>query len=171
MGNDQNSRGKQCVDEFEIYTDGSFKKGYGSWAYVVTQKGEALREASGRAKKTDSNRMEFQAVIESLKTLTTGTTVTIFTDSRVLIENVPLFSEWKSQNWVKKNNRPIPNVDLLKNLHELIQQHHVTWQWVKAHSGQKHNERCDELCILARGPLPTRGQQPTLGPQKSEVTS
>lgn len=138
------------MNQYEVYTDGSYKGRWGSWAYVILQKGSVLREDAARAKKTNSNRMEFQAAIESLKSLPIGATVKMFTDSRILIENIPQFAQWSQNQWRKQNDRAVPNADLFKQLYELLQERNVTWQWVKAHSGHPQNERCDQLCIQVR---------------------
>jgi ribonuclease HI len=138
-------------ETFEIYTDGSLKKGRGSWAYVIVQSGLVIKEASGRAKKTTCNRMEFQAAIEALQTLPPGSQVTLYTDSRNLIDTVTIWSiEWKQLGWIKKNSRSIPCLDLILILDALNESHQIEWRWVRAHSGVEFNERCDQLCIDAR---------------------
>lgn len=136
---------------FDVYTDGSFKEGRGAWAYVIVKDGLVVQEAASFAKKTSSNRMEFQAAIEALQTLPTNSCVRLYTDSRILIENITVHVPvWKSLGWKKKNQQDIPNVDLFQNLDLLNSQHQISWHWVKAHSGVGYNERCDELCIQAR---------------------
>jgi ribonuclease HI len=136
---------------YEVYTDGSFKNGYGSWAYVIVRKGKVLRESSGRARKTSSNPMEFQAAIEALKSLPEGAHITLYSDSRILIDTITLWSsEWKAQGWLKKNGGPIPFVEQIRVLDALTETHSISWKWVKAHAGNEYNERCDELCIRAR---------------------
>lgn len=136
---------------YEVYTDGSYKEGRGAWAFVIVQKGVVIQEAASFAKKTSSNRMEFQAAIEALNFLPPQSQVRLYTDSRILIENVTVHSAvWKSLGWKKKNQQEIPNVDLFKDLDTLNAQHQISWHWVKAHSGKVYNERCDELCIQAR---------------------
>jgi len=136
----------------EIYTDGSLKNGRGAWAYVISRNGKVLSEASGRSKNTTSNRMEFQAAVEALKTLPPKTKVILYSDSKVLITTINLWmAEWKNFGWEKKDGRPIPHSDLVKALDELCSEHEISWKWIKAHSGIPLNERCDELCIRARG--------------------
>jgi len=125
--------------QIHIYTDGSHKEKWGSWAFVFVQNNKIIHEASGRVSKTNSNRMEFQAAIEALRFLNSGAKAVIFSDSRILI---------KAMNSVK--DRPEANEDQLFILDELIADRQVSWIWVKAHSGVSFNERCDELCILAR---------------------
>lgn len=140
---------------YEIHTDGSFKNGIGSWAYVITfkswNKERLFQEKAASQKKTSSNRMEFQAAIEALKALPPNSRAHLYSDSQILVHTMNTqIVEWRSLNWLKQNGRAIPNVDLVKVLDELNRQHQVTWKWIKAHSGIPHNERCDELCIRAR---------------------
>lgn len=125
--------------EIQIYTDGSQKGQWGSWAFVVTQRGRIIHEASGREKKADNNRMEFQAAIEALTYLKTGAKARIYSDSRVLIKAVQ-----------SKKDRPQIVEDQLTHLDELMASRRINWKWVKAHSGNQFNERCDKLCIEAR---------------------
>ena len=129
----------------EIYTDGSFKNGRGAWAYVVVRRGKVIREASGLVKQVGSNRMEFQAAIEALRSLKKKSKVKIYSDSRILIDAVTLATP------VLKKDRPHPYAEQIQIIAKLQQGHSISWQWIKAHSGIKHNERCDELCIQARG--------------------
>lgn len=125
----------------EIYTDGSFKQGRGSWAYVVVCKGKIVREASGSVLKTNSLRMELQAGIEALRSLPMKSRAMIMCDSRIVVD---IFKD----PTVKYQGRP--NEDLIETLRDLNQQHSIQWKWIKAHSGIVHNERCDELCVMAR---------------------
>ncbi len=135
----------------EIYTDGSYKQGRGSWAFVIVKNGIVTQEASGRSKKTSSHRMEFQAAIEAIRSLDLGTQAQLYTDSKILVNTINVWMpEWHMNRWLKKNDRPIPNLDLVKALYALHQMHSISWEWVKAHSGNTFNERCDQLCLLAR---------------------
>ncbi len=136
--------------QFEIYTDGSHKGQWGSWAYVILENQQLRREASGRQEKTDSNRMEFQAAIEALQTLPLGVEANLYSDSRLMLEAVNQFSIWSANNWLKKNGRPIPNDDLFKIILTLISVRKITWHWVHAHTGHVYNELCDEMCTRAR---------------------
>jgi ribonuclease HI len=44
----------------------------------------------------------------------------------------------------------VANVDLWKRLWELSQEHEIEWHWVRGHSGNRLNERVDELARGAR---------------------
>lgn len=136
---------------YEVYTDGSYKHGRGSWAFVILKDGKVLKESSGSTRRTTCTRMEFQAAIEALQVLPENAEAILYTDSRILVDTMTLWlQEWKDYGWVKKNDRPIPGADQIQILDQLIQDRKIQWKWIKAHSGIVHNERCDELCIAAR---------------------
>ncbi len=127
------------LQQLEIYTDGSHKGRWGSWAFVIVCDNKVLNENSGRERNTNSHRMEFQAAIEALKNLPSLSVVTIRTDSRELIKM-----------FTKPRKRPAANADQIQLLDSLLLKHKISWKWIKAHSGEPHNERCDSLCITAR---------------------
>ena len=122
----------------EVYTDGSSKNGFGSWAYVISRRGECLAENSGRVRGANSNRMEFQAAIEALHSLPENSKITLFSDSRILVDAMT------------SGDGPAAHQNQMDELLKLNEKNKITWQWVKAHNGNLYNERCDELCILAR---------------------
>lgn len=124
--------------KLQIYTDGSQKGAWGSWAFVIVKKNKIIHEASGRERLAGSNRMEFQAAVKALTYLPEHADAQVFTDSRILI------------NAIKGLKQPSAHEDQILNLRELCENKRITWHWVKAHSGIKYNERCDELCIQAR---------------------
>lgn len=123
----------------DIFTDGSHKGKWGSWAYVIVCKDKVIHESCGRKLKTNSHRMEFEAAIEALSFLKESSKINLHSDSRVLIKAL-----------TEKALRPAANADQIQKLHELKSRHEITWKWVKAHSGVRHNERCDQLCREAR---------------------
>lgn len=125
--------------KLEIYTDGSHKGRWGAWAFVVVKNNKIIFENSGRIRKTNSHRMEFQAAIEALSYLKTGSQAFLYTDSRVLIQSA-----------LQKHSRPSVNSDQVELLNQLSSTRQISWKWVKAHSGIQFNERCDQLCISAR---------------------
>ena len=46
---------------------------------------------------------------------------------------------------VTADNQPVKNAELWQRLDSLVQQHKVSWHWVKGHSGDPGNERADAL--------------------------
>lgn len=125
--------------KFDVYTDGSHKGKWGSWAFVVVQNNKIIHEASGRVRKTNSHRMEFQAAIEALSYLKKSSKVRVHSDSKVLINSL-----------TKPSGRSAVNADQIEKLNQLSSYHKISWTWVKAHSGVQFNERCDELCAQTR---------------------
>jgi ribonuclease HI len=126
-------------EKIDIYTDGSHKGKWGSWAFVIVSQNKIIHESSGRERKTNSHRMEFQAAIEALSYLKAGTKANLFSDSKALVNTL---------NGHKKI--PTSNLDQYNRLSELRLKRKISCNWVKAHSGIAFNERCDELCLLSR---------------------
>ncbi|NCN39928.1 ribonuclease HI [bacterium] len=141
---------RSVLSPIHIYTDGSLKAGKGAWAFVIVRGDRVILESFGVGRNTTSNRMEFHAAIEAVKRVSAFRRIHLFTDSRVLLEAVEKLDEWRSLGWVKKNSAPIPSVDQMKELDRLIRGRSIQWSWVRAHSGNPYNERCDQLCIKAR---------------------
>lgn len=141
-------------DAIEIYTDGSEKNGRGSWAYVIVKNGQVVHEASGKERKVTSTQMEMRAAIEALQSLSEPTSLKLFSDSRILIDTMTLWrNDWKQNSWLKPSGVAIPNIGLIQSLDCLDEKHRIEWAWVKAHAGISFNERCDELCRIARESL------------------
>lgn len=131
----------------ELYTDGacSGNPGPGGWGVLLRYK-DTEKELYGGAEDTTNNRMELQAVIEGLKALKTPCNVTIYTDSKYVLDGLTKWlAGWKAKNWKTAAKKPVKNVDLWKMLDEEVSKHSVTWEWVKGHSGHPENERADEL--------------------------
>ncbi|XGC79800.1 ribonuclease H [Bdellovibrio bacteriovorus] len=137
-------------NNYQIYTDGSLKKNKGAWAFLILQNGRIICEKSGKEAGTTSLRMELKAAIEALKQVPMDSCITLHSDSRILIDTASKdMFQWQKNNWLKTKHRKIPDIDLVKELYYLTLNHKTEWKWVKAHSGNPNNERCDELCRLA----------------------
>ncbi len=131
-----------------LYTDGacSGNPGPGGWACVLLYN-EFRRRISGYEQYTTNNKMELMGVIKGLESLTRPMPVLIITDSQYVKNG---FSEgwlenWQKNGWKTKSGRAVKNIELWMQLSLLQRKHHLTWQWVKGHSGNEFNEMCDEL--------------------------
>jgi len=95
--------------------------------------------------------MELLAAIEGLKALKYKCKVSFFSDSKYLVDafNEGWIYNWEKRNWRKSDKKEVLNLDLWKALLELANKHDVTWHWVKGHSGNEENERCDKLAVEA----------------------
>ena len=132
--------------EVTIYTDGACKgnPGIGGYGAILEYKGQR-KEIYGCAPDTTNNRMELTAVIEALKLIKRQCHIAIYTDSQYVQKGM---TEWIS-GWKRKNWSKVKNVDLWQELDALATEHQVNWHWVKAHNGDKWNERADELANIA----------------------
>lgn len=138
------------MKQVTLTTDGACigNPGSGGWAYVLRY-GTHVSERSGTVPEvTTNNRMELQAAIEGLKALKEPCQVTLITDSTYLMNGITTWRHgWRSSDWVirRKNNKPVPNADLWQILDQLVEKHVLECRWVKGHSGNPDNLRCDEM--------------------------
>ncbi len=133
--------------KIEIYTDGAClgNPGPGGWGAILLYK-EHRKELSGKENDSTNNRMELKAVIEALRALKKESQLTIYTDSKYVMDGITkwIFS-WKKNNWKTANRKPIKNIDLWQELDKEVIRHKIEWIWVKGHSGNHYNELVDKL--------------------------
>ncbi len=135
------------MKEVVIYTDGACKgnPGPGGWGACLSCGGHT-KELFGGERLTTNNRMELTAPIEALSTLKQACAVSIYTDSQYLRNGISIWIHaWKARGWKTADHKAVKNIDLWQRLDALVQQHRVTWHWVKAHNGDPGNEKADEL--------------------------
>jgi len=135
-----------------IYTDGAASGNPGPGGYgTVLLYGNLRKELSGGFRKTTNNRMELLAVIEGLKALKASCNVTIYSDSKYIVDAIEKgwLVNWIKKNWIKSNKERVLNPDLWQQLCVLLSKHNVKFVWVKGHDGNVENERCDELAVTA----------------------
>ncbi len=123
--------------------------GRGGWGAILLYK-EHRKEISGGEKLSTNNRMEMRAVIESLKTLKKLSEVTLYTDSKYVMDGITKWIfNWKKNGWKGSDKKPVKNVDLWQELDAEVAKHQIKWVWVKGHSGNKFNEIADVLARTA----------------------
>jgi ribonuclease HI len=136
----------------ELHTDGACSGNPGKGGYgLVLKAGAHRKELSGGVRMTTNNRMELMAAIVGLEGLKYPCQVELFSDSEYVVKG---FTEgralrWKANGWKRERNKPVVNVDLWQRLLALVEQHDVRFHWVRGHSGDVENERCDELAVAA----------------------
>lgn len=138
------------MNDVTIYTDGACSGNPGPGGYgVILQSGKYEKEISGGEPNTTNNRMELMAVIVGLKALKRPCTVTLYSDSQYVVNMVKQgwLEKWKRNGWMRNKSDPAKNVDLLKELDELLHLHRVEMIWVKGHADNPYNNRCDELAV------------------------
>lgn len=138
----------------DLWTDGSGTTSgeCGGWAYVLQSVHpvsgvEHVKEGSGNAMDTTNNRMEMTALLRGLEAITRPSLICVHTDSQYLMH--PFTKGWMG-TWEKKGWAKIKNVDLWLQIRAEVDKHIVAWEWVKGHSGEKWNERCDKLAGMQR---------------------
>jgi ribonuclease HI len=143
--------GRQEVGKLKqvtIYSDGACKgnPGPGGYGVVLIYKGQR-KELFGGFRLTTNNRMEIMAAIIGLSTLKARCSVTVITDSQLLINTMTKgwAKRWEGNGWKKRNNEKVLNIDLWKQLLRLCDYHQVRFLWTQAHAGDSENERCDKL--------------------------
>ena len=133
-----------------IYTDGGChgNPGPGAWAFVAIHDGTVV-ERSGSEIATTNNRMELEAVIQALRHAATTVgrgSVRLMTDSQYVKNGITVWiKSWLKNGWKTAARKPVKNRELWVRLHELDAAIRPEWSWVKGHSGDVLNERCDEL--------------------------
>jgi ribonuclease HI len=136
------------LKEVTIYTDGGShgNPGPGGYGAVLICEGKR-KELSGGFRLTTNNRMELSAAIEGLRSLKTKCKVTLYSDSKYLVDAINLgwLDGWQAKGWKRAKNKPVLNVDLWMEIVKCINKHEVKFVWVQGHAGIKENERCDFL--------------------------
>ena len=135
--------------EVTIYTDGacSGNPGPGGWGAILKY-GDAEKEISGGEESTTNNRMELLAAISALEMLRRPCSVTLYSDSRYLVDSVEKgwLLSWEKNGFVRKS-KEVPNTDLWKRLLVQLRTHTVRFVWVKGHAENPYNNRCDEMAV------------------------
>ena len=134
----------------EIFTDGACSGNPGPGGYgTILKYGGREREISGGEAETTNNRMELMAAIVGLEALKEKCSVTLYSDSKYLVDAIKCgwVVKWRANGWMRNKKEPALNVDLWKRLMELLDRHEVELVWVKGHAGHPENERCDRLAV------------------------
>lgn len=143
----------------EIYTDGacSGNPGPGGWGTRIEFSDGQIHELGGRDTATTNNRMEMQAAIAALEFLSqdeaaaNSEAVILHTDSEYVKNGITKWIKgWKKKGWKTSAGKPVLNKDLWQQLDKLsqsltAQKLKVDWRYVRGHSGNPGNERCDEI--------------------------
>lgn len=131
----------------EIYTDGAASGNPGPGGYgAILRAGKHYKELSGGFRMTTNNRMELLAVIKALAALKAPSNVTIWSDSKYVVDAVE--KKWVF-GWEKKAFKDKKNKDLWMEYLKLHQIHNIKFVWIKGHNAHPENERCDQLAVAA----------------------
>lgn len=140
------------LKQVTIYTDGACTGNPGAGGYgAVLIYGEHRKEIAGGYQLTTNNRMEMMAAIAALKSLKHRCAVTLYSDSKYIVDavNKGWAKRWQTNGWKRNKKESAKNPDLWQELLNLCQQHQVEFVWVKGHAGIAENERCDTIAVAA----------------------
>jgi ribonuclease HI len=143
--------------QVDVYTDGACIGNPGAGGYGVvlryqrSRKGLYRKERSGGFRLTTNNRMELMAVIVGLSALKGRCSVALHSDSEYIVSSIRagLPQRWKERGWKRGKRSKVLNTDLWQQVIDLLSKHEVKPVWVKGHSGDPENERCDQLAMGA----------------------
>ncbi len=94
-------------------------------------------------------------MIRGLEALRRPSHVEIFTDSEYVRQGLSVWMpKWKANGWRRKpsafsKGAEIKNLDLWKELDQLIAKHQIKYTRVAGPSGHPENDRCDQLAVAA----------------------
>jgi ribonuclease HI len=138
----------------EIYTDGACvgNPGPGGWAAIILFDNKK-KELFGGEKLTTNNKMELTAAIKALKYCKTHKekkislyAIKIYTDSKYVKDGINIWiNNWEKNNWKTANKKNVKNIELWKELKELIKNSNIEWFWIKGHSNNPMNDLADKL--------------------------
>lgn len=143
--------------KIEVYTDGSAtiatKPGGYGWVMVID--GEKHSEGNGHIEKASNNDAEMEAAIQGLVAA-----YKFIMDSRIanaetsqvdfetfLVSDSQLILGWASGGYKFKQ---LDKMEKYHQLKGLVARMGVKTRWVRGHSGDEHNERCDKLANEGR---------------------
>lgn len=138
------------MKHIDIYTDGACKGNPGPGGFcAILVFGKYEKTVKCGYFSTTNNRMELRAAIAGLEALKEPCDVTLYSDSRYLVESMDKnwVRTWQSHNWIKSDRKKALNVDLWEKLLLLDEIHDIKFVWVKGHDGHEYNERCDKNAV------------------------
>lgn len=138
-----------------IYCDGSSTgraNREGGWCFIILQNNEVLFANYGGSQKTTNNIMELTAIIKGLEKFLTMDTkpqlVEIVSDSEYALKIV---------NGAYQASKNLDVCNRAKELYAKVP--NIRTRWVRGHSGNEWNERCDRLAKTGKEEILTMSCQ------------
>lgn len=148
---DENLFGVQEGDKVDIWVEGAcpINPGVGGYA-VLLRHNDEVREIVGGYALTTNNRITLMAAIAALESIKPRCKVTIYSDSRYLVDVIKSrrAKRWSAKDKRGNNKKKIINSDLWQRLVGARDNHKVKFIWVK-HASTPENERCNKLAEAA----------------------
>ena len=138
-----------------IYTDGSSGVGKGPWgwaAIILDKDNNVVNKLSGGGPKGTNSIAELTAVLEGIKSLPFGASITVVSDSQYVVNafNKGWLISWKRNGW-RRSSGQVRNLSLWQEIDQSIANHKiVNFVWVRGHNGDEWNEKADQLAGEAK---------------------
>lgn len=140
--------------KIEVYTDGSatIASKPGGYGYVVVIDGTKHSEGNGHMDKASNNDAEMEAAIQGLVAAykficTLPDHTEPYYPKVFLVSDSQLILGWASGGYKFKQ---VAKMEKFHQLRALVAKMKVQTRWVRGHSGDEHNERCDKLANEGR---------------------
>jgi ribonuclease HI len=116
-----------------------------AWAAIMMSDNKSW-EMSGSSPWTTISEMELTAAVEALRSIPTGSSVQLFSDSELLIRGM-LFHirRWQAIEWRNSRGAPLQHQALWEELLARNEQLNIHWQWIRDHRGHPVQTRADAL--------------------------
>lgn len=131
--------------DFILYTDGGYSRvnDCGAFAYIMLDgDGSELKSFAKKIDHETNNRAELKAIIAGLYHIPKD-------NAKVLVKSDSQYALYTCKgDWARNKNN-----DLFEIHDRIVRERNfdVTYEWVKGHSGNQYNERCDRMCNEAVG--------------------
>ena len=143
------------LKKMKIYTDGSSlgNPGNGGWGIIFLTNGKVL-EMGKRYKNVTNNQMELLAVKTAMEVLAQKNVenyvIEFMVDSKYVIDGIEKWIYgWIKNDWKKADKKPVLNRELWEGIYNpktiLEEKNKFIFTHVKAHNGEKYNERVDDI--------------------------
>lgn len=149
--------------KIEVYTDGSatVAEKPGGYGYVVVVDGQKHAEGAGHLEKASNNDAELEAAIQGLSAafkhiMTIVPAVQSNYPDVYLVSDSQLVLGWADGHFKFKQ---ASKMDQFYKLKSLMTRMNAKTRWVRGHSGDEHNERCDRLANEARTGLEKKAKK------------
>lgn len=139
--------------KIEVYADGSatIATKPGGYGWVIVQDGIKVQEGSGRIENATNNDAELEAAIMGLAYVLKMLSPMLHKEGQEphveLVSDSQIILGWANGTNRFKQKKKMQKFQALKFLMERL---NAKTRWIKGHSGDEHNERCDKLAGWAR---------------------
>lgn len=133
---------------YQVFSDGCSKgnPGNSGWGVVIVRPDKQEFEYKGAIGKATNQIAELVAAIEGLSRIPEGVAAVLVSDSQYVLKGISEWRKgWESKGMKNSKGEIIANLELWKTLYAIVDARKVKTRWVKGHTGDKYNERCDQL--------------------------